>query len=75
MFSTNILFSLFCNFYVSKPTRMRTQNREKQRNSLQDETFEKKKQGRMSQQVWHDKDPSLLKGPAGAPSTLNFVAR
>jgi hypothetical protein len=30
----DISFCLFCNFYCSKPTRTRTQNREKQRNGL-----------------------------------------
>jgi hypothetical protein len=76
MFSTNILFFLFCNFYVSKPTSTRTQNREKQRNSLRKKRLKKKKQDCVSQQVWHDKVPSMRKGPAGAPSTgLNFVAR
>ena len=29
----------------------------------------KKKQGRVSQQVWHDEDPSQRKCLAGAPST------
>jgi hypothetical protein len=33
MYFVEIFFCLFCNFHGSKPTRTRTQNREKQRNS------------------------------------------
>jgi hypothetical protein len=34
MYFVDIFFCLFCNFHGSKPTRTRTENREKQRNGL-----------------------------------------
>jgi hypothetical protein len=70
----NKYFIFFVLQLFSKPTHTRMQNREKQSNSLRMKRFKKKNKA-VSQQVWHDKDPSLRKGPARAPSTgLNFVA-